>query len=668
MEKYGTNGNDHLWGGSKNDVIWGMDGHDILWSWEGDDMLDGGSGNDTLCGNVGDDELYGGDGDDALDGGGHNDSLYGGDGNDSLYGGSGNDKLFGGSDNDTLDGSRHNDSLYGGSGNDKLFGGSDNDTLDGGDGDDTLDGGSGNDSLDGGSGNDTLDGDKGNNNLDGGDGNDVARYHNLSKEYTWTREGDHWIVTSTWQTDTLYNIEYLEFINNKIVELTSPPSPQPEPDPNSGGPGNDKLYGDSGNDTLDGKGGNDTLDGGDGYDMLYGNDGNDVLYGGEGNDSLWGGYDNDTLWGGPGKDKLVGESGNDRLFGEGGNDTLWGEGGSDTLWGGSGNDRLEGGYDNDTLEGGSGNDTLDGGAGNDVARYHNGSWNYNWTKEGDHWTVTGPEGEDKLYHIEFIKFAYKTVKLDSTPAPEPEPSGLADTFPDSANKLFFNQGQPLRINSDTNLFRAPGPNIVRLEDGVSLRFSPKNGDRVELSENLGDYTFTLKGNALFIQKADGTGAKLTLSGKAGRVVFADGSTELTLTGLSQAQLGDFNLTSQPCTVDPSQIGSGWDSSLTSTSPFPAQTAPGKLFLDGTDQSLDLSFDARIFTSPQARESITLQADQKVALTSGVGDELHLPGNSSQYSYSGVMELTGLGAMDFSNQTGTLDALQVLGTFHFDDLG
>ncbi|MCW2925644.1 MAG: outer rane adhesin like protein [Thermoleophilia bacterium] len=88
--------------------------------------------------------------------------------------------------------------------------------------------------------------------------------------------------------------------------------------------------------------------GGSGNDRLFGDALANILTGGAGNDSIAGGGGNDTINGGTGNDALDGGTGNDRLIG------------------GVGNDRLLGGAGNDRLQGGAGNDVLSGGAGNDV--------------------------------------------------------------------------------------------------------------------------------------------------------------------------------------------------------------------------------------------------------------------------------------------------------------
>jgi len=147
-----------------------------------DEVLSGGRGSDRLYGGAGNDTLYGGVG---------NDNLYGGTGNDRLYGGSGGDLLEGGDGTDLLYGQGGKDMLYGGAGNDRLYGGNQPDLLFGGTGDDWL---------------------------DGGRGVDTAVYDCTFDEVTfgWSPYGGRLFLTTPAEgTDTLVNVEWLEFGNKE---------------------------------------------------------------------------------------------------------------------------------------------------------------------------------------------------------------------------------------------------------------------------------------------------------------------------------------------------------------------------------------------------------------------------------------------------------------------
>jgi Ca2+-binding RTX toxin-like protein len=213
----------------------------------------------------------------------------------------------------------------------------------------------------------------------------------------------------------------------------------------TGGAGDDTLYGTDQADTLDGSGGN---------DALYGRGGNDFLIGGAaspgGTNQLWGGSGNDTaaywtttgtvyadlgaqagyvdgvltdqmnsienLWGGSGSDTLVGDGGANVLTGGAGTDYLYGQGGDDTLIGGSaapgGTNQLWGGSGNDTASyaGTMGTVYADLGAQagyvdgvltdqmNSIENLTGGGWGTTWlVGDGGTNVLTGGAGTDFLY-------------------------------------------------------------------------------------------------------------------------------------------------------------------------------------------------------------------------------------------------------------------------------
>ena len=78
----------------------------------------------------------------------------------------------------------------------------------------------GNDLLSGSAGNDTLTGGAGNDTLDGGSGTDIAEFSGNLANYTLTKTGSNFTVranTGTDGTDTLTNIERLQFSNTKLA-------------------------------------------------------------------------------------------------------------------------------------------------------------------------------------------------------------------------------------------------------------------------------------------------------------------------------------------------------------------------------------------------------------------------------------------------------------------
>ena len=89
-----------------------------------------------------------------------------------------------------------------------------------------------------------------------------------------------------------------------------------------------------------------------------------------------------------------------------------GAGGQHLIDGLAGNDTLNGGAAPDLLTGGGGDDTLNGGANVDTAVFTGNRSLYTITQTATgKFTVTGPDGTDKLSNVEFLQFADQKVKL-----------------------------------------------------------------------------------------------------------------------------------------------------------------------------------------------------------------------------------------------------------------
>jgi parallel beta-helix repeat protein len=235
-------------------------------------------------------------------------------------------------------------------------------------------------------GNDTITGGIGNDTIDGGADTDTAVFSGNRASYTLTGTlANRTVAGSTDGTDTLLNIEALQFKDGMLIGDTWVPNLIPPPPPTNTGNQvvvrsgtarsetlngrdniDDTIKAQGGNDTVKGRGGNDKLYGGSGNDKVYGESGDDRVYGDSGNDLLYGGYGNDRAYGGTGNDKVYGNAGDDRVYGGSGHDTVDGGWGNDWVYGDSGNDRVYGGSGNDVVNGGSGNDRLYGGSGSDA--------------------------------------------------------------------------------------------------------------------------------------------------------------------------------------------------------------------------------------------------------------------------------------------------------------
>ena len=230
-------------------------------------------------------------------------------------------------------------------------------------------------------------------------------------------------------------------------------------------PGDDTLTGLGGNDTLIGLGGNDTINGNAGNDIIIGNAGNDTLIGNAGNDTINGGEGDDLISGGNGSDFLFGDAGEDLISGGRGNDFLFGDAGDDRIIGGRGNDFLFGDAGNDRISGGDGRDTIEGGEGND--------------------RIIGQAGDDTLIGV---------GSNAATPG-----NGEKDT-------LIGGEGADLFVLGDaSNVFYSGSGNadFARVQD-----FNAAEGDRIQLSGSMSDYSLQLSRGNTRIFASDGSTADL----------------------------------------------------------------------------------------------------------------------------------------------------------------
>ncbi|MFN7618599.1 MAG: M10 family metallopeptidase C-terminal domain-containing protein [bacterium] len=222
----GGDGLDYLRGDAGLDVLVGGADADLLLGGDGDDNLQGGTGNDRLDGESGADILYGEEGDDILIGGDGEDYLVGGTGADYFAAGTENDIALGGEGADIIYLGTGNDTAYGDSGADLLFGEGGQDILYGGADADQLQGGADGDYLFGEAGNDVLFGESGNDELNGGDGTDTAVFTGNRAAYVITVTGGVTTITGPDGTDTLTNVERLQFADG-LYDISGNPASAP---------------------------------------------------------------------------------------------------------------------------------------------------------------------------------------------------------------------------------------------------------------------------------------------------------------------------------------------------------------------------------------------------------------------------------------------------------
>jgi Ca2+-binding RTX toxin-like protein len=192
--------------------------------------------------------------------------------------------------------------------------------------------------LSGGAGNDTLQGGVGNDTIDGGTETDTVVFSGNRASYAINGTLiDRTVANSTDGTDTLKNVEILQFADGKLVgdvwqpnpvAPSNPSNPSNPTDPNIpvetrvGSSRSEHLLGNNNVNIINGMGGN---------DVITGRGADDRLYGGSGNDTIDGGAGHDRIYGDAGKDKISGSTGDDTIYGGASNDTLYGNSGWDTF-------------------------------------------------------------------------------------------------------------------------------------------------------------------------------------------------------------------------------------------------------------------------------------------------------------------------------------------------
>ena len=156
--------------------------------------------------------------------------------------------------------------------------------------------------------------------------------------------------------------------------------------------------------------------------------------------------------GGSGNNAIVGSPTDDAINGSQGNDTLTGEAGDDFLRGGKGNDSISGGVGEDIINGNLGDDTINDGAGNDFLR--------------------GGRGNDVLIGGDGNDFLIGDTGSDTLTG-----GAGADTF-------VLITGENLELDAASDII---------------LDFTPGDGDRIGITSNLSNTSFTQSGSNTLIQ-------------------------------------------------------------------------------------------------------------------------------------------------------------------------
>ncbi len=270
-------GDDEIYGGLGTNRLYGDAGNDVFYSEGGTDAFDGGEDTDRVDyslltaaitvnlangslntgGALGDtyssiEGIKGTAFDDTLSGDDEGNTFWGGDGKDTIYGGLGINTLFGEGGDDTFYSQAGRDNFDGGAGTDLVdyslltarvtanlsdnsqnSGGAVNDTyvaienLRGTDFNDRLVGNESANTLYGGAGDDVFDSGTGLDTVYGGEGTDVYVYHGSSDALVFEElgQGQHRVQDTDGNWDMLYDMEFIQLLDQSFVQLPQTPPP-----------------------------------------------------------------------------------------------------------------------------------------------------------------------------------------------------------------------------------------------------------------------------------------------------------------------------------------------------------------------------------------------------------------------------------------------------------
>jgi Ca2+-binding RTX toxin-like protein len=193
-------------------------------------------------------------------------------------------------------------------------------------------------------------------------------------------------------------------------------------------------------------------------------------------------YDGKVFVGTNGAQNTYGTGKADFLDGNGGNDSFWGYAGNDRLDGGDGDDRIYAGDGDDVLIGGAGDDLLDGGNGIDVAVYSRNAADYKVTSGVSGITVealAGTEGADRLYGVEQIRFADKTIDAATLVALEQDEASEPPAPDDTAPVAEYDGKVSVGTNASQNMYGTGKADFLQGNGGNDSIWGYDGNDRLD---------------------------------------------------------------------------------------------------------------------------------------------------------------------------------------------
>lgn len=157
-------------------------------------------------------------------------------------------------------------------------------------------------------------------------------------------------------------------------------------------------------------------------------------------------------------------------------------------------------------------------------------------------------------------------------------------------KAFIGNGNGMNIFDSANVYGKTGKEIVKLQDSANAVIDQNIG-RVEFAGQLKDYSFQMSGNQAYVFKGNTQIAVIGVKGDASgtALAFADGATNLKITGLNQGALGGQQITNSNTTnINPNVLGNNFSTNDKATVGTPVNNT-------GTDNNLTFLDSGRTMT-------------------------------------------------------------------------
>ncbi|SEI47054.1 hypothetical protein SAMN05421831_102201 [Allopseudospirillum japonicum] len=198
------------------------------------------------------------------------------------------------------------------------------------------------------------------------------------------------------------------------------------------------------------------------------------------------------------------------------------------------------------------------------------------------------------------------------------------------NKAVLNgSNQDISLGFNASVVGSSGRESIQVASGVDVSITGGAGDRILLTGDAADYTFTQQGSNLLLTSGGHT-ITLAIGGEL-RLIFADieviAAPGFTAEGF-QLAVGEQVV---GASFDVSQLVAAEPSSSSEDPNDPPAAKANKVILNGDDQDITLGFDASV-VGTSGRENLTCEPGVVANFTGGAGDRLILTGNAADYDY------------------------------------